>query len=184
MEWIDNYLKKDMIVFEWGSGGSTIYLSKKVKKIISIEHDPEWYGVVSRTIKDNGISNCECVLKEPTVSKNSKLEVPATKNYLSGVETYMGFDFKDYCKTIESFPDRFFNLVLVDGRARPSCIFHALNKILAGGCLILDDSEKTEYLPAINMLKEKWTRKDFFGPGPYTSRFWQTSIFIRDDYSQ
>jgi len=32
-------LKSDIEVFEWGSGSSTLFLAKRVKNIISIEHD-------------------------------------------------------------------------------------------------------------------------------------------------
>jgi len=29
--------------FEWGSGGSTLFLAKISKKITTIENDPKWY---------------------------------------------------------------------------------------------------------------------------------------------
>jgi len=179
VEWMNNYLKKDMTVFEWGSGKSTVYISKRVKKIISVEHDPGWYEVVSRKIKNNSILNCEYILKEPSVSNSKGSGTQVARNYLSSDKKYAGFNFKNYCKAIELFPDKFFDLVLVDGRARTSCTFHALNKVRNGGCLILDDSERAGYLPAINTLKKNgWIRKDFFGPKPYTPLFGQTSIFI------
>ena len=41
--WLDKNLSKDMIIFEYGSGLSTLYFSTKVNKIISIEHDKKWY---------------------------------------------------------------------------------------------------------------------------------------------
>lgn len=170
--WLDNYLTKDMMVFEWGSGGSTIYIAKKVKKIISVEHDAQWYTKVSGMLKKNDIANCEYILKEPAIAKN--------KNYRSSDKRYVGFDFEAYCKTINAFPDTMFDVIIIDGRARPSCILHATNKIRAGGCLIIDDSERAEYVPAMHMLTRKWTRKDFFGPKPYTSLFEQTSIFIHE----
>lgn len=48
--WLESYLKPNMSVFEYGSGGSTIFLSKKVSKLISIEHDKNWYTEVSRAL--------------------------------------------------------------------------------------------------------------------------------------
>ncbi len=47
-EWLDKNLNKEMIVFEYGAGGSTLYYAKKVKKVISVEHDFSWY----KTVKD------------------------------------------------------------------------------------------------------------------------------------
>ncbi len=166
IEWLDNYLKKDMIVFEWGSGGSTIYFSKKAKKIISIEHNSKWYKKVSKEIKKKNILNCELILKKPQVLNGKK--------YISSDKNYTGLGFENYCKAIDSSPDKSFDLVLVDGRARPSCIFHALNKVKNKGYLILDDSQRKEYLPAIELLKG-WKRQDF---ADYNK---QTSIFIHSE---
>ena len=40
---IESYLDKDDIVYEYGSGGSTLWFSPLVKKFYSVEHTPEWY---------------------------------------------------------------------------------------------------------------------------------------------
>ena len=37
-----------MKVFEWGSGGSTIYFKDKAFSWISIEHDPDWYRKIKK----------------------------------------------------------------------------------------------------------------------------------------
>src|ERR1035437_5170281 len=44
---LNKYLTKDMTVFEWGSGSSTLFLSQRVYKVISIEHNKEWYSKVN-----------------------------------------------------------------------------------------------------------------------------------------
>lgn len=41
IDWLNDYLKPEMRVFEWGSGGSTLWIRKRAK-IISIEHDEGW----------------------------------------------------------------------------------------------------------------------------------------------
>lgn len=162
IKWLDDYLKKDMNIFEWGPGGSTIYISKKAKRVISIEHNSKWYKIISRVIKKKGILNCELILKEPQALNEKK--------YISSDKNYTGLSFENYCKTIDSFPDKSFDLILVDGRARPSCIFHALNKIKNKGYLMLDDSQRKEYLPTIELLK-RWERQDFAGYNKQTSIF-------------
>ena len=35
---------KDKTVFEWGSGDSTLFFFERCKKIISVEHNPEYYA--------------------------------------------------------------------------------------------------------------------------------------------
>lgn len=47
---------------------------------------------------------------------------------------------------IKKFPDNYFDIVLVDGRSRPSCLFHSLNKVKKGGLLVLDNAEREYYL--------------------------------------
>jgi len=71
-EWLEDFLtqNKNMTVFEYGSGGSTIFFSKRVKRLISIEHDRAWYQVLSRTLKEKNILNCEYLLLEPQPTSN------------------------------------------------------------------------------------------------------------------
>ncbi len=48
VELIEKYLNKDTIMLEWGSGGSTLYFSKKVKTLYSIEHDKTYYNKIKK----------------------------------------------------------------------------------------------------------------------------------------
>ena len=45
-KFIEKYLNKDDILLEWGSGNGTIYFSGLVKKLISIEHDVDYYNLI------------------------------------------------------------------------------------------------------------------------------------------
>jgi len=175
-EWLESFLTKNMNVFEWGSGGSTLFIAKRIKKLISVEHDLEWYITISKFIKEDDLSNCKYIFKKPESLNNDSFKSGNFPNYFSNVERYKDLTFEDYCKTIESYPDNFFDLVFVDGRARPSCIFHALNKIRPGGFLMLDDSERKQYSQGTALLKG-WEQKDFLGPRPYKKQLHQTSIW-------
>lgn len=35
-------------VFEWGSGGSTIFFAARCKQVISVEHDKEWSKILKK----------------------------------------------------------------------------------------------------------------------------------------
>jgi len=48
--WMESYLKPDMFVFDYGSGDSTLFLSRRINTLISIEHDKSWYRKVSSVI--------------------------------------------------------------------------------------------------------------------------------------
>jgi hypothetical protein len=68
-------------------------------------------------------------------------------------------------------------MVVVDGRARPSCIFHSLKKVKPDGYLVIDNSEREYYLTKLQKLLAVWEKKDFYGPVPFNYQFSQTTIF-------
>ena len=77
-----------------------------------------------------------------------------------------------------TFPDESFDLVIVDGYARPSCVLHAIPKIRRGGHLLLDDSDREYTRPAIPVL-DGLPRRDFVGAAPFQRSLQQTSIWRR-----
>ena len=165
-DWLGSFLTGDMRVFEWGSGGSTLFLVKRVKNLISLEHNPEWYEKIGPLIKEKGFSNCQYILKEPKPGSN----------YLSSSKRYAGLSFEEYCRAIDSYPDNFFDLVLVDGRARNFCVYLAMKKVRSKGFIFVDDTHGSGYTEGMEALKN-WQRKDFRGPKPYVRNFYQTTVW-------
>jgi len=102
-ELIEKYLEPDDILLEWGSGSSTIYFSELVKKVISIEHDEDYYNIYKKNIEAFDVNNVDIHY------------VPKTSNNGTRYE-----QFKDYIE----FPikKKFeFTKVLIDGRGRKNC---------------------------------------------------------------
>ena len=66
VDFLENVLNGNMVVFEYGAGGSTLFFAKRVKRVVSVEHDPGWYREVVREIEKQHIGNCEVQLLEPT----------------------------------------------------------------------------------------------------------------------
>src|SRR5262245_52249641 len=54
---LDGALRPDMRVFEWGSGGSTLFFSKRAKEVIAVEDDAEWAENVRRVCAERGYKN-------------------------------------------------------------------------------------------------------------------------------
>ena len=48
LKYLESYLKSPMSVLEFGCGGSTLYFSRKVSRVISIEDNKEWYEIMER----------------------------------------------------------------------------------------------------------------------------------------
>ena len=63
--WLRSYLRRDMKVFEYGSGGSTIFLAQHAGKVFTVEHDKNWYTRVSLALRERGLANCFYELREP-----------------------------------------------------------------------------------------------------------------------
>lgn len=47
-----------------------------------------------------------------------------------------------------------FDVVIVDGRARISCVKSAMKKPTASELLVLDNSDRSEYRPAVDVLTD------------------------------
>ena len=177
IDWLDRYLEPGMRAFEWGSGGSTLYLARRVEALVTIEHNATWYERVSRRLESEAIANCRYLLHEPRPgSRNGGSAVPG--GYVSADKQFSGLNFREYCSAIDEHADESFDVVVVDGRARPSCIFHARNKVRRGGVMVVDNSERPDYAAGLELLGG-WSRRDFAGPAPFYAGFSTTSIFVR-----
>lgn len=172
VEWLKEHLTSDTQMFEWGSGGSTIFFAERVSKIISIEHNDAWYGRVQETLEAAELTDrCELHYLPPLVlpqsqqltgrEASSRATVPGS--YVS--RHFPEYTFRDYVGHIKTYPGSYFDLVLVDGRARASCILDAIPKIRPRGHLVLDDAARKAYLPAMDLLKD-WDVLTFQGPAP------------------
>lgn len=180
--WLDKILKPNMILYEFGSGTSTLYFATKVKKIISIEHDKNWYNNIKGKFIQEQINNCDYILIEPEniTDKNSKTIDP---KHTSDLKNYELFHFRKYIESINKYPDKHFDLIFIDGRVRIACIQNSIRKIKPGGYLVLDNSDEKKYKLTQKILKN-YKKLDFFDIAPVnpyfkTSKisFWKTSIW-------
>jgi len=175
--WLEDHLDTISTVFEYGSGGSTIFLAQRVRKLYTVEHDPKWHELVERELERRRLTNVRYLLREPE-STGSKPPAEYWDNY--GNE-YPNMTFERYVTAIDEHPDHSFDLVLVDGRARKFCLEHAIRKIRRDGYLVLDNSSTKEYVDFLIPLK-KYPRFDitsispFWPPGKWQASWWQ----IRD----
>jgi len=177
IDFIKEIIRPDMVVFEYGSGGSTLFWAEHTRRVISIEHDEVWSEKMKRLLSKQNINNVEyhfipAERREDFITK----EVGKPSDYISTDENYRDFSFKTYASSIDRFPDDSFDIILVDGRARPSCIGHAIPKLKRNGYLVVDNTERGYYLAPFNFGNNEWELHRFFGPVPYSHSFSETSI--------
>lgn len=169
--WLLEHVDRDTTVFEYGSGGSTLFFARFGASVVSVEHDPAWFERVNRALGETALCNYKHLLREA--------EMPATgrsQGHSSQRPEFAGRCLDRYVCSIDEYPDRSFDLVVVDGRARLACIARALPKVRDGGHLLLDNSERAEYAPAFSTLA-RFPRVDLRGMAPYRTYLWQTSIW-------
>lgn len=178
--WLKRYLKPDMQVFEYGSGGSTLFFARRVGRVVSVEHDEEYYRVVSKAIESKALRNCQYLLRRPKVLAREVGLGYSPRSCTSFMERWKALDFSGYVGAIDDFPDGSFDLVAVDGRSRVSCIARSLSKVKRGGWLLLDNSEREGYEPGRRLLAN-YRRYDFYGLVPSNLDPYQTSVWHLDD---
>jgi tRNA/tmRNA/rRNA uracil-C5-methylase (TrmA/RlmC/RlmD family) len=105
-EFILKYLNKNDVFLEWGSGNGTLYFSTYVNKLISIEHDVDYYNIMKTAIDAYEIKNIE-LINVPSVAVTDQ----KSQRHIAFAE-YINYPIKNNLK---------FNKVLIDGRARKFC---------------------------------------------------------------
>ena len=178
IRFLNSILKKDMKVFEYGSGGSTQFFMHRVCELITVEHDEAWFNLVQQKIKKNHENLSRLLLTKPFTDNIFSSQTTSDPDaYLSGDSRYRGMLFSSYVKAIENYPDQYFDVVFIDGRARPSCLKHAVPKVKNGGWVLLDYAERDYYAPSFVLLKKnQWKQTKLSGPVPFSTEF-STTIF-------
>lgn len=172
IQYLENQIRDPAHVFEYGSGSSTEYWLNNGCIVTSIEHNRDFY---LEMIKKLG-NRCQYLLIEPQPMQRSDDEsVDSPDSFKSS--DFHGFSFEEYVKSIDEFENETFDMVIVDGRARPSCIKRALPKIKRQGILVLDNSDRGHYLSKTHILLNEWPRKTFKGTVRGLLHHEETSVF-------
>jgi len=176
-----DHLKKivrpEMTVFEYGSGGSTLFWASRVKNIVSVEHDKGWFERMRGKLGDAAASNVQYLLIEPVADAQFRMkDFENPDAYISSDENYTGKNFEAYVKSIDRYPDGHFDVVVVDGRARPSCIKHAIPKLKRDGWLVVDNSDRAYYLKPFSFGAPDWKVFTYDGPAAFLKGFSRTSL--------
>ena len=177
IEFLNKIVRPEMRVFEYGSGGSTMFWISRVREVVSVEHDLSWYTRMKKKLDQETIQHVKYILAEPApdpLFSSKSFENPG--DFISSDPAYAGRNFEQYAKSIDVFPENYFDIIIVDGRARPSCIQQGIPKLKKNGWLIVDNSEREYYLEPFPFDKKSWEISIFAGPVPYVRNFSETSF--------
>lgn len=179
IQWLDSHITPQSVVFEYGSGTSTLRWAKRAKRFVSVEHSPVWQAKVKVAVEREGLRNCEVRLALADSESDAGSVDP------SDPETYASRrskdTFKGYVHQIDTFLDDSIDIVLVDGRARAAALRHATRKVKPGGFLLLDDANRPRYQHSIRYVAG-WDKLDLSGL-KYDGKF-QTTVAWRKPLSK
>ena len=178
IDFLKKNLNKEMKVFEYGGGGSTLFFAKRVGELITVEHDEQWFQRLSEILNEKKIAHWKGKFISPEAT-NIIGSAADPSLYLSSDENSKKLSFKNYATAIDEYPSAYFDLVLIDGRARPSCLYHSIPKVKKGGFLILDNSERKHYHELLDHLIDKEFEKvvDGMAPVPFGEWFSCTTVW-------
>ena len=150
VQFLEPRIKEWMTVFEYGSGNSTIWWSRRVSQVVSCEHDGDWYKRMIPELAGN-VEYVHCDLQCG----------PA------------------YSKVILRYRGKF-DIIVIDGRDRVNCAKNSLPALKPSGIVIWDNSNRKKYQDGYDHLTGNgFKRIDFAGLGPINAKGWCTSIFYR-----
>ncbi len=120
------YLTKQTVMLEIGGGKSSIFLSRIVKELVTVEHDRGWANEISNS-PDLDLTAWKLHVVEPNWPQSHCFQ-PAEPGQFDG-----------YVNFISTLEDNKFNVVLIDGRDRVRSTLASLPKIKNGGIVIIHD---------------------------------------------
>jgi precorrin-6B methylase 2 len=155
VRYLDGILDKTCHLLEIGSGRSTIWYAERVRSVVSIESDRDWYDRAQRMLDDGGVTNVD-------------LRLTPTELFRSEVR---------------AFPDEVFDVVIVDAgdavqAGRVGMTDEAMSKVRRGGLLVLDNSDRRSYR-AVDRVLDGWEVVRFVSMHVRPMHATETSVYRR-----
>ncbi|MGL5059414.1 MAG: hypothetical protein ACRC62_05475 [Microcoleus sp.] len=161
IDFLDEYLKSDMKVYEYGCGGSTLFFASRVAEVTSIEHQELWCDRVRTKLQEKSANHVNLQLVDCDLSQTPDFQNSRYAQFVRGIEA---------------------DVILIDGledwstyHLRPMCFAIAETCIKKGGIIILDDSWRYTHLRE----KNSADRVEIFeSPGPARPGVTSTDVYF------
>jgi hypothetical protein len=157
---LEGLVGRDTGVFEYGSGASTAWLAARSDHVHAVEHDGTWF----ERVKDMpGTDRADI---RHVACAGDELDAPDGDPYVVAPNTVA--DRRPY------------DLIIVDGMARRSCLAAAPGFLAPNGIVVLDDTERDTYRAARQRLVDDagYVELTVPGPKPSVSYISTTSFFL------
>ncbi|TDK51426.1 class I SAM-dependent methyltransferase [Algoriphagus formosus] len=181
LPWINHFacerlrelIKPGMNILEFGLGGSTLFFRNLGASVYSIEHDDEWFQTVKKELENDKMVSLH--LYKPEIDQP---EIEDKYRSVHGLFSE-GMSWKAYAHAADNLPNEAFDLILIDGRARPECLRNSISKLKPGGMLVFDNSERESYQQAMDDLMGNWRCEKYQGVQICDPFFSETRIYFK-----
>lgn len=149
-------LTKTMTILEFGSGYSTLYWAKHVKRVFAVENDPFWANIIIATLP-----------------KNTSLILAAPDS----TQAYEDFGKNAY----EQNGNQGFDVIINDGERRMECCMQNLKYLNTGGVIIWDDSDRISAADIAQLAASGFKKLEFEGLKPAGRGIERTAVFYKSE---
>ncbi len=143
-------IRKDMTVFEYGAGHSTLWWADRVHQVTSVESNPAWFARIKENLPTHVCLTHQVI--EPT---------------------------GQYAQAILSTPS-LYDIIVIDGRDRIRCAHYAVQRLKPNGVILWDNTDFECDRPGMQaLLHAGFEQLIFRGLGPINHFPWESSVFYR-----
>ena len=151
ISFLEERLKPDHSVFEYGSGYSTVFFARLAGSVTAVEHDGRWLDYVRDMCPGNTF------LKFKDLDEDGQ-----------------------YCRASSDDGLRY-QVVVVDGRDRNNCLAQCINALAEDGVVLLDDLDWNRYESEIKEYIDNGFRiLEFEGMKPTETKLYRSALLYRD----
>jgi hypothetical protein len=130
INYLDSYTSKNHLVFQWGTGPSTFWLADRAAKVYSVEYCNKKFHYFNFYKDSNYYDNITLRICYPDKSVDP--------DYMSNHPLFLESSFKNFCKTIEDYPSKLFDIVIIEGRCKTKCLEAAIKNGKSRSIVIMD----------------------------------------------
>lgn len=120
---------------DWGTGASSRFACSVYARVNAIDSVPAWCDTVKKSLGQGqrtcGAINMHCIDVGRTAQWGYPIENVTSPLY-----------FHKYLNAVDSFPERYYDTILVDGRFRVACAIRAISKLRRDSILLIHDYSK------------------------------------------
>ena len=133
------YINRNTRMLEVGGGTSTIFFSKFVKRLVTVEHNKKWGNEILSTLQRTRRGNWTLHIAEPNFPQQHPFQ-PAQPG-----------QFDRYINHLKSLEETF-DVILIDGRDRVRSVEATVDKLKTGGYMIIHDFwNRKKYHSVLNL---------------------------------